>query len=413
MPYILIGMTGVVDTKALAEAIELARSDPGLGRSARVRELFDYLAACSLDGRSPKETEVAIEVFGRLADFDPTRDAIARVYVHKLRQRLEAMSGIGLTIPRGEYRLVLQDEATPEPVALSRRQVGILAALAGMLFAAIALWFALPSRSPSEAVRAKVWSTLIGNGRPTIVALGDYFIFAEMGGSGGGARLVREYTVNSPADLDRYRRDNPARAANYQNLDLHYLPVGTGDVLASLAPVLVSTQATKVLPVSQVTPAMLRDNNIIYIGYLSGLGLLRDPAFAGSRYEIGETYDAIIDTVSNERFDSGGGSPGRGAAMYPDYGYLSTFAGPTGNRIVIIAGTRDAALASMSQTAMKPNVLDQLAGRSGKSLASEALFGIKSLKDVSIDSRLIRVSPMQQGKIWEDAGGREKVFPPG
>ena len=36
---------------------------------------------------------------------------------------------------------------------------------------------------------------------------------------------------------------------------------------------------------------MLTRNDILYVGYLSGLRMLRDPVFAASRFRVGETYD--------------------------------------------------------------------------------------------------------------------------
>ena len=96
-----------------AEADEI-RATGALGRSEPVRRLFDYLVQSSLEDRSPKEAEVAGAVFNRRADFDTSQDAVVRVYVHKLRRKLEAIYAgpradtvHRLTIPRGEYRLVV------------------------------------------------------------------------------------------------------------------------------------------------------------------------------------------------------------------------------------------------------------------------------------------------------------------
>src|SRR4051812_11622355 len=87
-----------------------------LGRSELMQRLFDFLVTCSLDGKAPKEIELAIDVFGKDAHFEVTRDAMVRVYMHKLRRKLEAYYvGAGreetgrLTIPRGEYRLVFEE----------------------------------------------------------------------------------------------------------------------------------------------------------------------------------------------------------------------------------------------------------------------------------------------------------------
>lgn len=418
------------DLAALREAIEKAQTDPALGRSALVRKLFEYLAESSLAERSPKETEVAIEVFGRRPDFDATRDAVARVYVHKLRRRLEQMDdgrGFGLTIPRGEYRLTLREqdqEETPfEPSSTPRARrwrIFLLPVIASM--GAIGGWTAstvfrdttTSSTSNSAAVSdSPIWRSVIANGRPTIIAIGDYYIFGDVDQQDGAVRLVREFSVNSASDLDQFMRAHPERSKSYTNLDLNYLPVGSASVLMNVARALSGNAEVRVMPVSSLKAPAIRDVNVIYIGYLSGLGPLRDAVFAGSRYSVGETYDDIIDTRTDQRFEGGGGKPHAEGTMYMDYGYLSTFAGPTGNRFVIIAGTRDAALMQMGQNVVNQSALDALAKAGGTIGSAEALYGISSMNQVNVDSRLIRTSPLDQKAIWLEDDRTAHKFPDG
>src|SRR5580698_2643656 len=107
--------------KQAAERIQLAGA---LGES-RVRRLFDYLLATSLAGQSPKEIAIAMDVFGKGADFDVGNDALVRVYIHKLRKALDefysssnADGAETIHIPRGEYRLRVNPKPLPsaEPV---------------------------------------------------------------------------------------------------------------------------------------------------------------------------------------------------------------------------------------------------------------------------------------------------------
>ena len=84
-----------------------------LGQSGRLLELFDFLALRSADGRPPKEAEIALAVFGK-SDADAMRDdPVARVYIHRLRKRLDEFylrngtpAGVRLDIPKGDYRIV-------------------------------------------------------------------------------------------------------------------------------------------------------------------------------------------------------------------------------------------------------------------------------------------------------------------
>lgn len=97
----------------LKQRAEQLRASGALGRAGVLSRLFDYLLERSFANVAPKEIEIALNVFGKAPDFDSSSDAIVRVYVHKLRRRLDEYyarsSSLGrIVIPRGEYRLVLE-----------------------------------------------------------------------------------------------------------------------------------------------------------------------------------------------------------------------------------------------------------------------------------------------------------------
>src|SRR5580658_863737 len=99
------------DSSVIRLEAERLQSSGVLGE-ARLRRLFDYLVECTLAGQAPKEIAIAVDVFGKSAEFDVSQDALVRVYVHKLRRALDdyyaAPENEGrqaLQIPKGEYRL--------------------------------------------------------------------------------------------------------------------------------------------------------------------------------------------------------------------------------------------------------------------------------------------------------------------
>ena len=75
--------------EAFTAEVERIRGSGVLGRSTQMQRLFEFLVSCQASGRIPKELEVAVDGFGRGADFDVAQDATVRVTVHKLRRRLE------------------------------------------------------------------------------------------------------------------------------------------------------------------------------------------------------------------------------------------------------------------------------------------------------------------------------------
>jgi hypothetical protein len=404
-----------------AEA-ERLKQEGALGRSTTLLRLFDYLLERTLTGRSPKEVEVAMDVFGRPADFEPGRDAVARVYAHKLRQRLQASyaartdhAGPRIVVPRGEYRLLLEaptaeaaDETPAPPGRLARLRRWVPAVAAGLAVAfasSVVTVAALRLTTPAgerelEAVRASpLWRPLLRTRRPTVIVLGDYYIFGESSDGMGVDRLVREYAINSREDLSEYLMNHPEKEDHYLDLDLRYLPIGAGAALRRLAPVLAGVAAhaddVRVVLMSGLTPAMLRNDNVVYVGYLSGMGWLRDVALGGSRFAVGETFDDLIDRRTRARYASQGGPSDEGRGLYRDYGYVSTFAGPDGGRVVVIAGTRDAGLMQAAEEATRPDAIRQADGAAGGARDREALYETTSLYRLNVRGRLLAASKLE------------------
>jgi hypothetical protein len=428
------------EQERLNAEVAAIRESALLGRSVILRRLFDYLASISIDERSPKEMEVAARVFGRPSSFDPGQDAVVRVYMHKLRRKLEAIYAgprrhvqDRVAIPLGEYRLILAspspvDEwigdlavAPAEPTPGLFRAQWVIAAIALMLLSSIATWGLLWASLPAvekevRAVRAgPVWSPVVSDGLPTLIAVGDYYIFGESDDEMQTDRLVREYSVNSAADLDQFLIKHPEKLYHYLDLNLRYLPVGSAFALRDIVPVAQSwkdRKATRIVLASDLTPQMLKANNIVYIGYLSGLGALRDLVFAGSRFTIGDTYDEIHDSRTRQEYDSQGGGPSRDGVVYRDYGYFSTFRGPGGNRIVIVAGTRDVGLMQTAEAMTSLAPLAEARRRAGGSDAFEALYQVEGIDRLNMSGKLIVASPLDV-KGHSSPSGSKLMFPAG
>src|SRR6266446_1538630 len=94
--------------------IEKLLSSHTLHGSESLCKLLRYLASHSLDhpGLSPKEYQIATEVFGRQKDFDPHLDSMVRVQAGRLRTKLGeyyASEGVDdqimVELPKGTYAL--------------------------------------------------------------------------------------------------------------------------------------------------------------------------------------------------------------------------------------------------------------------------------------------------------------------
>jgi hypothetical protein len=419
--------------EALREQARVLREGRHLGKSPTLISLFDYLLQTSLEGRRPKELEVAAEVFGRGEGFDAMQDASVRVYAYRLRRKLEEYyAGPGveqkvrIALPRGEYRLAVQapdevenvvPEVNPPPPRLAwlRAPWFVAGATATLCMAvAVVAWFGWlrPDNADREVAAVRetaVWQPMLTPGKPIVVVVGDYYIFGETDPGGRVSRLVREFSINSRYDLDERAMQEPARAKQFRDLGLRYYPLGMAVALRDVMPILRTfgrkERPPRVIPASDLTPDMLRISNIVYIGYFSGLRALRDPLFTASRFRVGSSYDELFDRRTGKIYaaTSSGDNGTDGARQ--DLGYVGSFPGPNGNRILVIAGTRDAGVMQAA------DYVTHLAGaRSlGGGFDVEALLQVDTIGDQNLAGKLLFASPLNPAGMWR--GGSPQGFP--
>lgn len=366
------------------EEVERIIESGALGRSPVYSRLLRYLAQATGEGRSPKELEIAIEVLERGPDFDVSRDSSVRVYIHQLRKRLErhyqgtSRTRHRLVLPKGQYTLALEDN-DPLPHAqrsggrrMRRLKVTSLALMvASALCGALLTWLLTATRpappattGPVDAARPALdhpaWSNIMDDTLPVIIAMGDHYIFGETGPDGSIQRMVRDFSINSPADLARMRETSPETRDQYTDLSLSYLPEGSAAALATISQLAGDiAHRTTVRMVSSLSSADLRQNHVIYIGYVSGLGLLEPLYFAASGLRVGRSYDELYERERRRLHRSTAAMPENDGTGH-DLALLATVPGINNNQLLIIAGTRDPGLRSAAQLAASPEALQAL-----------------------------------------------------
>lgn len=393
----------------VAEAQRL-RDKGALGKPGPLLRLFDFLLARSA-GTSPKEIEIAVAVFDKKLDFDVAQDALVRVYVHKLRRRLDEHylrnpSETRIVVPKGEYRLVLEQTArapvaAPAPVLSAperpSRRPQILAFVLGIAVAVVAAALLRIETARSDAATtasaSPIWSSLLADDLPVTIVVGDYYLLGEVDQSGEVKRLVREFDINSEADFIDYLELNPGSAQQYRNLRLTYLPTGTAVAMADVSSLLAGRKKVQIKLMSELDGETLRTSHVVYIGYLSGLGMLGDMVFGASRLRVQGTYDELLDSATSRSYVAH--IPTTAEHAFVDYGYLATLRGPVGNRIIVVAGTRDAGVMQSADAATDPRALAQLVAQSGNSDAFESLTEVQGVDRAKLGTRPIFVAPLR------------------
>lgn len=395
-----------------------------LGRSKHYSALLHYLIECSLSGKSPKEIELAIDVLKRDSDFDVSNDSTVRVYVYQLRKKLDSYyerfehdASYRIVIPKGQYTIALQQKKLPSvdrPAYKTQKQK--LGLNNGLLLAAVILlatnlaYMTITNQSNSTvisqiAAEHPVWDSVLQDELPILLVMGDYYIFGELNANGNIARMVREFNVNSSLDLERMQSTDFERAENYLDLNLSYMPEGSAFALARIVPILEESNKTiNITMMSDLTTADIRENHIVYIGYISGLEKLNDIAFASSGLRIGRSYDELLNNQTQEYYTSDAGLPEEGQP-FKDYGMFSTFPVSTETQVLLISGMRDAGLMHTAQALSDPEALNDLIvaidNDTDEAVASfEALYEVFGIDRMNFNAKLIHTKLLNTDRIW-------------
>ena len=396
----------------LAEVARV-RGSGTLGEGGRLSELFEYLAARGYAAGAATQADIAEAVFGQTET--TIDDATVRVYIHRLRKRLEefyrsdSKGSARLTVPAGTYALRLVQEGAEQPASdeqqpvtveqqpvapnplrpFDRRWVPALAVLALMLLAAaFLLGRAVPSSASSRA--NAFWDPFLASDRPTLIVLGDYYIFGEIDPvRPEEGRLIRDFRVDSAADLVRMQELAPEQFSAAEDVGLNYLPFSAAYGLQEIVPVLKATgRNVSVLPASELEPDMLNYFDVVYVGLFSGMRLLEDVNFMGSQFQLGESYDELIDTASGRAYVSEEARSLSSPAYYRDYGYLARFRTLSGALVAVVAGARDTGLRGVAPMIGGAELPKPLAGPAD-SEGFEALYQITGQQGADLSERLL------------------------
>ena len=196
---------------AVRETLERLLASETFGRSERARKLLRYLVEREQAGEADrlKGFSIAMDVFGKDGDFDPSTDAVVRVQAGRLRDLLQhyfANEGVAepvrIAIPRGGYVPAYELNAIRLPETLEPAGQAAAAAErptdAGDAVPAAALLAAAPSPTPSVVrhlrffwmaialVIAMLGVLILRQGSSALLAGGDMSATIETAAATGG-----------------------------------------------------------------------------------------------------------------------------------------------------------------------------------------------------------------------------------
>lgn len=391
---------------AFVEEVDRLRILKVPGVSGRLRELFDFLVERGEQSEPATQDEIALAVFGQ--EETDSDDATVRVYVHRLRKKLddfysgEAEKAEGekgrarLAIPAGIYVLRFEEiDGTGEQsaaggVPLWRRYLPLIGALiicAGLMLAFFAGRTSSSQNQPANAI----WRPFVESERPLLIVLGDYYIYGEIDPiRPDEGRLIRDFRVNSANDLLRMQDLQPDRFGNAEDFGLNYLPFSAAYGMQGLIPIMAANgKDVSVIAASELEPDMLNYFDVVYIGLFSGMKLLEELNFSGSTLTLGETYDELVDSKTGKTYTSEEARSLASPAYYADFGYISRFKSPSGALVAVLAGSRDTGVRAIAPLVTFEDAPDGLAGKARGDAEFEALYQITGQQGADLAERLI------------------------
>ena len=413
--FVTVAVTGHV-TGAEPHLLEVERlvSSHTLHGSESLCKLLRYLAdhAIKHPGVALKEYQIATEVFGRPADFDPHLDALVRVQAGRLRSKIAeyyasegADDPIIVELPKGTYALAFHPAAPGAKGALrtvqesdvarpsarptgSRRVVLVLSALLTLaIIAIVALLLTRPimkSAATDENAPAAFrvfWKNFAAGPYP------PWVIFSN------GAFVGRPETG--------LRYFNPSRDSREKILD-HY--TGVGEVLAVYDLDQVFSQLHRQIRVKRGSLFSLDDaqnNNLIFVGSpAENLNLLDIPnthEFVFRRPTSGPRKGDLAIVNVHPQADEPKmffGSPS-GDPLTEDYAIVGLVPGMNpAHSVLILAGTTTIGTQAAAEYVCRQDSLEQLLLRlsvsdTGEMKPFEAVLHVKVARGVPVGTELV------------------------
>ena len=415
-----IDVTGIVvlENAQLQAAVDRLSASHALQGSESLRKLLRYLAKRAQDqpGVQVKEYQIATEVFGRHADFDPQLDSFVRVQAGRLRGKLaEYYSSEGTSdpviveLPKGSYALAVHGRvagtqvgngtggaeqhtaAAPAPASTKRSSLIALLAIALAACLVAIFWLVATRRAPGTAA--------IATNAPR--SFQTFWKGFDKGDQEPWVIFSNAAFVGRPDTGMRYF--NPTKDGNAPILD-HY--TGVGEVLAvhNLDSVFAALHmSSRVKRGSLFSLDDAKNNDLIFIGSPSeNLTLLEVPStteFVFRRVDSGARAGNV--KVVNIHPSAGEeaefmASPSN-TPLTEDYAVVALERGINPqNDELILAGTTTIGTQAAVEFVTRENYLSELLNRMNVNSPEdlkpfEALIRVKVTKGVPVESNIVAI----------------------
>ncbi len=277
----------IIQSKCLEKIIN---SDEFSGSKTYV-EYLRYLVEANKKDTCLKETTIAIEFFGKDASFNPAEDTTVRSHTYTLRKKLQNYyynegkdDKYRLRIPKGHYitKFVPASENLYHPRKIFhwlREQYKVLIILLLCCLLAV-LWVrdqSIRKKLSSHQVIEKndsIWRDYLQSELPILIVVGDHLLFNDYSEKYKDVISIRDGRINSLEELEQLKAQHPND--DIKPTEEPYFPYHS---IWSLPPILSVLNSVGQKPImrrsSSISPQILGEFNIIYVGSIKTLYILK------------------------------------------------------------------------------------------------------------------------------------------
>jgi len=358
--------------------ISLILSSPDFKDSKRYQELLNYLVEKSAVTDSIKEVEIAHDLFGKDANFDPGTDPLIRSYISNLRKKLEHYYlttadrfDYKIEVPKGQYTVnYIELNKKTDRKTLNRREVYICLAIITLLAGFIVFQnFVYFKNSPQAAYLPNpVWSDFFNRNSPsTIIVLGDYFFLAQR--EKPGERLfTRSIKLNSLKEFEDSAAKAPELKNKFAPLEFTYLRPSSIAAIPEIQRVLgTSPERVTLKLASQLKWEDFNNHNIIYVGTFKTLYIL-DTLLAKTNIRYRSNPSALTVLGKNDSSSLNFPLTWRNGAYQYDYSLVLKLFGSRDNVILFLLGFSEIGVMHSIKASVDPNLTAAIEKFTKKSL---------------------------------------------
>lgn len=300
----------VVSETEKQKILQQLLNSPDFRDSKRYQDLLKYLVEKSAVTDSIKEVEIAHDIFGKDASFDPGTDPLIRSYISNLRKKLEHyylttpnQFDYRIEIPKGQYTVNYVEVNKKAEVQKTAGISSFIYIPVIIILATVIIYqnlFTAKTITPSGNAPNYLWNDFEKNS--TIIVFGDYFFFSDR--EKPGERIfLRNIKINSHKEFEDSARKNPALKNRYEPLEFTFLRPSATAALPEIIKILgCSPEKVTLKLASQLKWEDFNNHNIIYVGTFKTLYIL-DTLLAKTniRYSSNPSALTILDKKENKQ----------------------------------------------------------------------------------------------------------------